>query len=32
MGFLKSLDDWLAKLFTVAIVVITILAVFMRFV
>lgn len=32
MGFLKTLDDWLAKLFTLAIVVITILAVFMRYV
>ena len=32
MGFLKNLDDWLAKLFTVAIVVITILAVFMRYI
>lgn len=32
MGFLKNLDDWLANLFTVAIVVITILAVFMRYI
>ena len=32
MGFLKNLDDWLAKLFMVAIVVITILAVFMRYI
>ncbi|GHU25671.1 C4-dicarboxylate ABC transporter permease [Betaproteobacteria bacterium] len=32
MGFLKNLDDWLAKLFTVAIVLITILAVFMRYI
>ena len=32
MGFLKSLDDWLAKIFTLAIVVITIIAVFMRYI
>ncbi len=32
MGFLKNLDDWLAKLFTLAIVLITILAVFMRYI
>jgi TRAP-type C4-dicarboxylate transport system permease small subunit len=32
MRFLKHLDDWLANLFTVAIVVITILAVFMRYI
>ena len=32
MGFLKTLDDWLAKFFTVAIVLITILAVFMRYI
>lgn len=32
MGFLKNLDDWLAKLFMVAIVLITILAVFMRYI
>ena len=32
MGFLKNLDDWLSKLFMVAIVVITILAVFMRYI
>ena len=28
----KSLDDWLAKIFTLAIVLITILAVFMRYI
>lgn len=32
MGFLKTLDDWLAKLFSLAIVLITILAVFMRYI
>ncbi len=32
MNYLKHLDDWLANLFTVAIVVITILAVFMRYI
>ena len=32
MGFLKTLDDWLAKFFTVAIVLITLLAVFMRYI
>ena len=32
MGFLKNLDDWLAKIFTLAIVVITIIAVFMRYI
>lgn len=32
MGFLKQLDDWLAKLFTVAIVIITVAAVFMRYI
>ena len=32
MHSIKCLDDWLAKLFTVAIVVITILAVFMRYI
>ena len=32
MGFIKNLDDWLAKLFTLAIVLITILAVFMRYI
>ncbi len=32
MTFLKSLDDWLAKIFTLAIVIITIVAVFMRYI
>ena len=32
MNFLKNLDDWLAKIFTVAIVIITIGAVFMRYI
>lgn len=32
MRFLNQLDDWLAKLFTVAIVVITVVAVFMRYI
>ena len=32
MRFLNQLDDWLAKLFIVAIVVITVAAVFMRYI
>ncbi|MEO8410408.1 MAG: TRAP transporter small permease subunit, partial [Propionivibrio sp.] len=32
MNFLKQLDDWLTKLFLLAIIVITVLAVFMRYV
>jgi len=32
MNFLKSLDDWLAKFFMLAIVIITVVAVFMRYI
>ena len=32
MNFLKSLDDWLAKFFMVTIVIITVVAVFMRYI
>lgn len=32
MKFLKSLDDWLAKFFMVTIVIITVVAVFMRYI
>ena len=32
MNFLKSLDDWLAKFFMLTIVIITVIAVFMRYI